>query len=183
MRLVGILLAASLALMAQVASAQDYGRTGLYGTVNGVVGVESFDISGVDFDSSVGVSGRLGSHITPNFSLEGQVEYAGTFDWNMFGESVEVSSTLLAVNGRLYLLTGRVQPYVLGGMGWGFTDLDSSVGISADDSGWVGRVGGGADIYINDQVGITLDAIYNITTGDIEDLNYLSIGWGLFYRF
>ncbi len=182
MRLVGILLATSLALAGQAAFAQDYARPGLYAAVNGVTGFDNFDLGpGIDFDSSIGISGRIGNRFTPNFAIEGQLEYAGEFDLDGFG-SLDVSATLLSGNGKFYFLTEQIQPYVLGGLGWGFMDLDTPGFGSADDDGFVLRLGGGVDFYINENIGLLLEGAYNVATGDLEDLSYATLGWGLFYR-
>lgn len=182
MRIVALVSLVCLALTAQAASAQDYGRTGLYGTLHGVAAFETFDVPGTDFDTSVGVGGRFGYRFHPNFSLEGQVEWSGTAEQSTPLGDIEVDSTLLAINGRAYLMTGQIQPYGLLGMGWEFSNLDTPIG-NADEDDFVGRVGGGVDFYVNENWGLTLDAVYNIPTGDLEDFNYVSLGWGVFFRF
>ncbi len=52
-----------------------------------------------------------------------------------------------------------------------------------DETDFAGRVGGGIDIYATENIVVTLDATYVVPTGDVDDLDYLSIGWGVQYRF
>jgi hypothetical protein len=45
------------------------------------------------------------------------------------------------------------------------------------------RFGGGLDFYATEHVVLTLGIDYVLPFGDLEDLDYVSIGWGLRYRF
>jgi len=160
-----------------LAQVSDYARSGMYAQVNGVASFESFDgaPSGL-FDPAVGASGRLGFRMSPEFAVEGIVEYSGDF---VDASGIDLSATLLSANARYYLLTGRVQPYVTTGVGWGFANTN----LGSDESGFVGRFGGGLDFYVSESWGLTGEFAYNVASGDIDGLNYTTLGWGAFLRF
>jgi len=166
-----------LALGATAAAAQDFARSGMYGQLNGVASFESFDgaPSGL-FDTGIGAAGRLGFRMTPNFAFEGLVEYSGDFsDVSGF----DLTSTLVAANARYYFLTERVQPYAALGMGGMFANASPG----PDEGAFAVRFGGGLDYYISESWGLTGEFAYNLATGDLDDLNYMTLGWGAFLRF
>lgn len=168
-----------LVLVASSASAQDYGRPGLYAGVNGVAAFDSIDgVPGDLLDNGIGASGRVGYRFMPMIAGELQVEYSGDF---IDCCGADLSETLVTVNGKVYFLQQRFQPYALVGLGGGFVDTSGLGGL--DESGFVAKVGGGLDFYINESFGVMFDAVYNIGTGDLDEFNYTSLGWGLFVRF
>ena len=185
MRYLRLAFVVALGLLAQGALAQDYARSGLYATLNGVSAFDNFDNTGpADFDTGIGVSGRVGMRFSPYFSAEGQVEYSGAFD-ETHTSGIDIASTLLAVNARFFPLTGQIQPYLLAGMGWAFMDADGlGGGIDDSESGFMPRFGGGLDWYFSQNIGLELEGVYNVAVSDdIDDLSYFTLGWGVFYRF
>ena len=109
-------------------------------------------------------------------------------------------------NARLFFPTGRVQPYMLGGMGFVYAqttgDYNShcvlgrrciradnqapvDVGAGALDSGldFGFRAGGGIDVYLNEHLVANWEATTLIPIGKLDKLNYYSFAWGLQYRF
>ncbi|HEY8120438.1 MAG TPA: porin family protein [Myxococcota bacterium] len=171
-------ISALLVLGASAAFAQDYDRSGMYAQLNGVASFESFDNapSGL-FDTGIGASGRFGFRMSPQFAVEGMVEYSGDFVKEFGG--VDLSSTLIGANARYYLMTNRVQPYLTSGVGWGF----ASTNVTSDESGFVARFGLGLDYYFSESWGLTGEFAYNLATGDLDDFNYMTLGWGAFFRF
>lgn len=180
MRLRSLLAPVLLVVMATAASAQDYSRVGLYAGLNGVAAFENFDgaPSGV-FDTAIGASGRLGYRFAPAFSIEGQVEYSGDFA-DCCG--VDFTSTLVTINGKYYVLQDQIQPYLLAGIGGAFMNADSGLG-SSDENSFVAKFGGGVDFYLTSNIALELEAVYNVTTGDLDDARYTSLGWGVVYHF
>ena len=45
------------------------------------------------------------------------------------------------------------------------------------------RFGGGIDIYATENFAVSLNISYVLPTGDLKDLDYVSIAWGFQYRF
>jgi opacity protein-like surface antigen len=174
-----LLLVGSLVLVAQAALAQGYGRPGFYASLNGVYGVELFDNapSSFDVDNSVGVSGRLGYRFTPAIAAETQVDYGD------FAQSGDFTETLFTINGKYYFLQDQIQPYALAGIGYEHATIEGR-GASFSESGFAFRVGGGVDWYFHRNIGLLLEMTYNASTDNfLKDADYLSLGWGLFYRF
>ena len=176
MRNLRLALACAVALAAQAAWSQDYARSGMYAAVHGVYAIETFDdVPGPEFDNAWGVGGRFGYRFDPHLAAEGLIEYSGAFERG----GLDVTSTLFVGQGKYYLMTNQIQPYVLGGLG--FANFDSNAG--GDDNSFVARIGGGVDFYFARNFGLLGELVYNITTGDQDDGRYLSLGWGVFYRF
>lgn len=178
MRIVRLLLIGSLALLAQAALAQDYGRPGLYAALNGVYGIETFDhVPDSLVDNAWGVSGRIGYRMSPHLAAEAQYEYSGDF----LDGGADFTQSLLSANGKFYFLADQIQPYALAGIG---ADWGNISGGGNDRTGFLFRVGGGVDWYFNQNFGLLLEALYNKSTDDVlDDADYLSLGWGVFYRF
>jgi hypothetical protein len=164
-------------LAASAAVAQDWDRSGLYAQFNGVANFESFDnVPNNYFDTAVGLGGRVGFRLAPHFAVESMVEWTGDFS-DVSG--VDLATTLVAMNGRYYILTDQWQPYVSLGLGWGFANIDPG----PSENGFVARFGGGLDYYIGRNWGLTGEFAYNVSTGDLSEFNYMSLGWGAFVRF
>ena len=179
MKRLALPLVASLALVAQAALAQDYARPGFYASLNGLYGVELFDSAPSSFDvgNSVGVSGRLGYRITPAIAAEMQVDYGD------FAKNGDFTETLFTLNGKYYFLQDQIQPYVLAGIGYEHATIEGR-GMSFSESGFAYRVGGGVDWYFHRNVGLLLEMAYNSSTDSfLNDADYLSLGWGVFFRF
>jgi hypothetical protein len=172
-----IALALATLLVCASASAQDYARTGIYAQLNGVSSWENFDHAPNDlFDTAVGVSGRLGYRFDPSFALEAQVQYSGDFVDCCGGDLTLTTATL---NGKVFLLRDRVQPFALAGFGVGHEESN----ITSDDTGPLFRFGGGLDVYVGRNWGVTGEVTYNVPFGHIDDFDHVSLGWGVFARF
>lgn len=177
MNLKTALLGAALVFAAQGALGQDFERPGAYAALNGVYSVETFDnVPSSIVDNGVGASGRLGYRFNGSFAAEMQYEYSGDFS-DIGGDFAE---HLVTLNGKIYLPLDRFQPYALLGMGLAVGAFDPG----SNEESFVGRVGGGVDMYFNERFGLLAEAVYNIPTDNpLDDAKYVSIGWGLFYRF
>jgi len=177
MKLIRIVTCLVFATAATGAFAQDFARSGLYGQVNGVASFESFDgLSSSGLDTGLGVSGRLGYRMTPNIAVEGLFEYSGDFS-DISG--LDLTSTLFLANARYYFLSDRIQPYAALGVGGQTFHIDPG----PDEGAFAVRFGTGLDYYISENWGLTGEFAYNLATGDLDDLNYMSLGWGAFFRF
>jgi outer membrane protein OmpA-like peptidoglycan-associated protein len=96
----------------------------------------------------------------------------------------------IMVNGKLYPMTGVIQPYLLAGLGALIADSDNKV--SGDDSVdpiFAGRIGGGIDFYLTRSVVWNFDVSYTITPKDYDllerdiSLTHVPISTGIIYRF
>lgn len=155
----------------------------------GIVGAASSDV-----DDSVGVEARLGYRLHPHLAVEGHFEWVSHFEVSSqttdFGRlKSEQRLAIVGANAKAYVLTGRFQPYVLGGAGWGLSTLELDGtgprgGLHDEHSnGLVWRAGGGFDLYGSRFVALNVEASYQIGRGALGPLDHLSVGAGLMLRF
>ncbi len=192
----GLTLIAMIGIPERAQAEDDYGRPGFYLGAGLGFGFEKFEgTGGLDIDTGIGFDGWAGYRITPNFAAEIQLEYLDRFDFSAdlgppFGV-VDFEGNFLAFTGNLkaYLMTGRVQPFAVVGIGVLRAELEA-LGGSISDTGFAARFGGGIDFYTtpprkagrtNLSIGAT--ASYVLTTGDIDGLDYVSLVLGAQYRF
>jgi opacity protein-like surface antigen len=90
----------------------------------------------------------------------------------------DFSGWSLTLNGKLYGLLGRVQPYAVFGIG-GLVFDDKH----GPDHGFVARLGGGLDIYITDNVVFDFEIAYAMPAGNIDDFQFATFASGLQYRY
>jgi hypothetical protein len=56
--------------------------------------------------------------------------------------------------------------------------------VLEDDWAPAARFGAGLDVYVTRNIAINVDASYvRPMSTEFDDLDYLSVGWGLLYRF
>jgi opacity protein-like surface antigen len=183
-------LGAALALFATspaLAQSDDYARNGAYLGLAGSVGIfpeledDLDDVPGVDadVDTGLGLNARAGYRFHPHIAAEAEFEWVNA-DIEVSGNDVGDFDTFVGtVNGKAFLLTGRFQPFAMIGIG--------AMGVRGDgdsgDSGFAARFGGGLDFYITRNFTAAIDASYVLPTGDVDDFDLVSIGWGFGYRF
>ncbi len=170
----------ALALLATPALAQDdsdFARPGVYFGAGGTYAIENFDVPGYNLDNTFGFNVRAGYRAIPNLAVE--LEYEWYDDFGIQG--VEVDGWALTVNGKGYLATGRVQPFVLVGLGVIHGEA-SAGGLSLDDEAFGVRLGAGIDAYTTENLVISIDASYVLPTGNLDDFQYFALGWGLQWR-
>ncbi len=202
--LLAFALAAGIGLSTPAAAQDDdpdlYAQTGVYLTAMAVYGVltdesgledvaeDAFGSSSADADHSWGVSGRLGYRLHPRVAVEAQFEWLREIkiESRMIpgGGKRRDQISLYAVTGNVkgYLLTGRIQPYVVAGAGWGRATLNpDGPGAKSRSDSVVGRMGIGTDLYASEDVALSLEAAYVL--GERPEFNYVSVGAGLTLRF
>ena len=184
-------------LIATPVSSQDYARSGFYAGA-GILGgsyTEAEDeledflaalgyTASVDIDTAFGFELYGGYRLHPNFAIEAEFEMLpeADFDIDVSGLGTlegDLETWTFTGNLKAFPLTGRAQPYVLVGIGAMGVDIDE-VG---DESDFAARFGGGLDFYITEKIVISAGVDYLLPTGDVEDLDYVSFGGGLQYRF
>ncbi len=159
----------------QVAARAD--RTGWHLGAAGSVQVEDFENLGArSADDSLGMKLRLGYRCSPHLGWEFDYEWAESFD---VSDGSDVDLWALMSNAKWYPLTGRVQPFLVAGVGIVTADPET-VGRGTD----IGlRFGTGIDVYLTGNWALTLDGSYVVPTAKVKDRRYVSVGWGLLYRF
>jgi opacity protein-like surface antigen len=188
----------------------DYDRRGWFAGLQGVYAREDYDVDReektiqsrtpfpIEFSlknhDAGGVRGKFGRRCHSRFSVEFEMEWLDDFA----GEVVNLSNGEVAsdinfstiagtINTKGYLLTGRVQPFVLVGVGamsvrGDAKDSGSGVKTSQDDGHLVARFGGGIDFYVNRHWVVSGQADYVYSTTNLESTNYISVGFGAMYR-
>ena len=176
-------------LLPSLASAGDFGATGLYVRGGLVIAADATTISPF-VSTGVGIGGAVGYRFRPHFAIEGQVEWQGDSDvLNPFDGSTAgtISRADATANLKVYLLTGRFQPYGVAGIGWGrfATSCGPGCPTVGADNGFLARLGGGFDIYITEMIGVYAEAAYMATAFDVQgtSLAYGTAGAGVVLRF
>jgi len=90
---------------------------------------------------------------------------------------VDQRPTVVTSNARVYVLTGRIQPYVLfgGGLMWVSTD--------GGTTGFAIRAGSGLDFYLNESFVLNGKLDYVRAFQAIHGTDYLTLSLGVGYRF
>lgn len=109
----------------------------------------------------------------------------------------------VTVNAVAYLPLGRIQPKAVVGLGGMWARLRSTYPVSvvcgpsfwyywyctgayariASGGGFVMRFGGGVDFQIADDWALVVDATYVKPFGELEDLTYVNLNWGIRFDF
>lgn len=178
-------------------AADDFARIGPYVAVGGTfahytqvddeVEDELFALGyivDVDIDDPLGLNAQAGYRAHSNFAVEAEFEWLADAEIEVagIGTGIDLQSYVFTANAKGYILTGRIQPHLLVGVGAMASELDAA-GISEDESGFAARFGGGIDIYLSPNFYLDLGIDYVLPTGDVENLDFLSFGWGFGYRF
>lgn len=142
-------------------------------------------VTDVEVDPSVGLTARAGFRVTPHIALEAHYEWMENFETSVAGNEIADTQTqTLTGDIKGYLATGRVQPYLTAGAGFLTAKSDDPrTNFQRTDTDFVARVGGGVEFYLNESVGLSVDTSYVLPAGDVKDLDYVSVGAGVFFRF
>jgi opacity protein-like surface antigen len=165
----------------------DYARDGLYLATGALYAAEDINI-GANADlppflkgnigSSWGFDARAGYRFHPHFAWDAQFQYMNDFTSSVGGVDIQrIDAQALSLNLKANALTGRIQPYFLGGIG--FLRLH---GASVFNE-FAGRIAGGIDGYINENVVLYAEAGYIMPNADLADFRLIPVSFGVQYRF
>ena len=168
-------LVGALAAPARSESGPDYARNGIYLGAGAAFAWDNFDVpSFLSFDPADGFDAWGGYRFMERFAGELQIEYLNGFGIGPFnGQALTFTGNL-----KLYLLTGRIQPFLLTGIGLGWEEL---AGFGA--TGFAARFGGGLDYYLNESWSLQVSSSYVLQTGDLNGGDYVSLVTGFQYHF
>jgi hypothetical protein len=130
------------------------------------------DPTDAGLDNSLGVGGDIGYRCHRYFSTAVKVEQLLEFEG--FSED-DADPLAVTTNFKAHLPLGRFQPFALAGGGM-MAAYDDSKAI-------VLRFGAGLDFYVTKHFVLSVGADYLIPFGDLDYLEYISVGWGAQYRF
>lgn len=172
---------------ASLAEDDEYARSGAYIGVAGSAAIYTDFGGSVNTDDPFGVNVRAGYRINPNIAAEVQYEWLSQADIDVSGTTfAKIDTWALTVNGKGYILTGRYQPFVVVGLGVMKVELEDTLGFIGSEGtfeDFVARMGGGIEVYITPNVVGNFDITYMLPASDVKDVDYVSFGLGLQYRF
>jgi hypothetical protein len=167
--------------------------------------IGTFYLDGVDVSASLGYHARGGYRLHPRLAVEAHFEDLAAFEIVAADgqrPSPEASTDLATLDGwtltgdlKAFLLTGAVQPFGVVGAGLMRADAQRTASGALEEKvaqlvaevpegeAFTARLGGGVDIYLGSHFVVSIDATYVWPTAPIEDLRYVSFGWGFQYRF
>ena len=168
----------------------DYARNGAYVGL-GIIGAHYVRVdqieSKLDADEGAGFSLVGGYRITPILAFELEFEMLPKTDFDVGGGTIgDLSLWALTGNVKVFMWTGRFQPYASMGMGamQGDSDDQTAIGLGGKESALAFRFGTGLDFYITEKIVATVGLRYVLPGGqDMEDFDYISYGGGIQYRF
>jgi opacity protein-like surface antigen len=163
---------------------EEFGRTGPYIGVGGLYAFELFDQhggSGANVANSGGFHVRAGWRFHPNVAVEALYEWFHEFDVDPDGH---YDGWALTLNGKVFALFGRFQPYAL--IGAGYMDiarhsLAGSTAQSGDD--FTLRFGGGLETAITEHISIGPEVAYLCPFANADDVDMVTLALGLRYTF
>ncbi len=169
--------------MASAEESSEFARKGFYIGAGGIYALENFSDTGpLSFKDSEGYNFRLGYRLHPHMAIEAEGERAIGFDLKQ--ASLDIETWAATLNGKFFALTGQFQPFALFGVGSMTATADSKLlqsNITETDVAF--RFGGGADVYVTQNWLVNFEVSYVAPRGDVEDLDYVSLGAGIQYRF
>lgn len=174
----------------KVARAAEYDRSGIYSAHHALFAVSHItDDGGASNNDTLGADFRIGYRAHPRAAAELQFEWTDRFNESVGGVTTRQfhDNWTLTLNGRLFALTGRWQPYAL--VGFGAYHMNEkitagpAIGDRSHDNDGVGRFGAGVDLYGDENMAINLEAVYVKGFGGLIEHDYAAFSWGLMFRF
>jgi hypothetical protein len=162
------------------AADDDYARRGWLVGIGGSYAIETFsDDLESGFDDSLGINGRAGYRCHRYFGAEVDVEWI-SWDGDASAKvgGFDRETLVVTANAKGYFPIGRYHPFLAVGGGAMMADPTSE-----GDTSFTFRFGGGLDVYATRHIVLSLGVDYVFPLGALQDLDYVSIGWGLQYRF
>jgi opacity protein-like surface antigen len=181
------------------AADDDYARRGWLVGIGGSYAIETFSddaeselqsvfgpTASFSADDSLGINGGAGYRCHRYLGADVDVEWISSFDGDVSDSglkvaTLDVEALVVTANAKGYFPIGRYHPFLSVGAGGMMAEFRGSV--SDDVTSFTMRFGGGLDIYATTHIVVSLGVDYVFPLGSLEDLDYISIGWGLQYRF
>ncbi len=166
-------------------STAKYDRNGPYLMVGGGYSFENFKgSSSLNIDDSPNVIASAGWRIHPRAAVELGFEWNEGFDTKLAGVGVELETYLAVVGMKFFAMTGRFQPFLHPSIGVMEVNFDISGGGSASRTTPVLRGGGGIDIYVTENLFVTLSVSYVLALrSEVNDIQYIPISAAVGWRF
>src|SRR5262245_45975955 len=177
-------------------SEEDFDRSRFYLGVGPLWAVENFGrdnasavIGGqrteLDADNSPGAEARAGYRFHPNLAVEMLGQFYGDMDVHATSPTTgqrtdigDIESASGTVNLKVLALRGRVQPYVVGGVGAMWlkpTNLAPNTHIVSQHWAFAGRVGIGVDFYVDENFAVDVEGAYLMPTGPLDEFTLTAV--------
>ena len=148
----------------------------------------------------LGLGARVGYRFHPHFAAEVQLQWFANATVYFIDEvadrrdaavmAMEFETLAFSGNVKAYPLTGRIQPFLLAGVGLMHFSTKDKVGLGIKPSGedFAARFGAGIDFHITPSIAAFAEGGYVLTTGELGGLDHVGLDqvvWsvGLQYRF
>jgi hypothetical protein len=154
------------------------------------------------FDREYGLSNFAGVGFAIGYRLHRRVALEGALTWmggQLYADSVDGSvpsdpvvvsekradlgHLWVGVNGKVFILTGRVQPFAIVGFGMLRVDRVARGGQPVVSTGVGGRFGGGFDVYLTRSLAVDASLTYDLGMGATEGTDQATFALSLLYRF
>ena len=155
----------------EAAEDADYGRAGVYLEVGGQAMLPVFRGQS-NGDPSGGVTARAGWRVGSRVAVELHYEW----DYRLRNNS----SNVITADAKVFILTGRIQPYARAGLGVIFGRVE---GTGGTQSSFAARFGTGLDYWLTENWAATVYGDFVLPTDHFHRLNYFTAGLGGRYRF
>jgi len=192
------ILAAALvgAVCSPVWAVEGYTGPGAYLGIGPAGGFSTFQNDLKGFGDSYGFNARGGYRFTKYLAAEALYEYMDDFGSSATLGSratgnVNITTNSFSLLGKVILPTDTLlEPYAIGGVG--FLNANGNgklktLGVQASgadsDTEFAGRVGGGFDVWITQNIAAYVDATYVMPTSGLSALRYVSLSGGVKYSF
>lgn len=144
-------------------------------------------------DNSWGLYLKGGYFVMDNVAVEGLYRYhnewEGTEDLTGLDGEITVKANDLTVNGKYFFPVEQFMPFAVVGIGYAQfkseADIKGFEGADIDDteSGPLARAGAGCLYFFDDNIGVDVEATYNMGFQDIDDANFIDFMAGVVVAF
>jgi len=191
-----------------LAQDDDFARNGIYLGVNlagawytemkddlkkeigGLPSPNPFPTETVTVEEPLGLGARVGYRFHPHLAAEVQFQWFANAAVQFIDEDETVTAIKLETltftgNVKGYLLAGRIQPFLLVGVGLMSFDAKDELGrgIRTSGEGFAARFGAGVDFYVTPNIVAFAEGDYVLPTGKLDGLDHVVWFVGLQYRF
>ncbi len=153
-------------------------RAGGYVGVGGAFALQNFSTPGSQDDSG-SILFRAGYRGDPYLAVEFLGEVLPGFEGD---DSVDndVNGFAVTANAKLLLPLGRVEPWLMAGIGFLDIDADSNDETRED---FAFRSAAGLDVHLTPHWALYAEAAYMLPTGSVKRFDYATFGGGVLFRF
>jgi hypothetical protein len=109
----------------------------------------------------------------------------GEFEWVHHDIDVSGGGVSFDVTGNTYAFTAGARLHIVR---WANGEFFASSGVGllndgGDETAFAARFGGGVDVHMTRNLGVSVGATYVLPTGKLDKLDYVGGQIGIFYRF